>query len=269
MSFFTKEAADLAISTFDDQLQLQVGAHQLRQTRQQDSGVLLSTAVAKADALDSRLRPTQAAKTGAVCLACPLPCTRHSTSVLSLVFTVLPSCRALPQGAATYLSVYYAKKQHDTVNDKESCPARNAKLYFCGTPAGLRRDSILALFSAFGRVRHLQVYTDSYGVLSSGTVTMYSTDEAIAAMDSLDGKVLQSGTAPLKVGRGLLGGGQHVRASCIHHPTLFPAVCQGPWPGSTTLACTPDDLRVVPGAAAQALLLHALPCCPCPPAAHR
>jgi hypothetical protein len=96
--------------------------------------------------------------------------------------------------------VYYAKKQHDTVNDKESCPARNAKLYFCGTPAGLRRDSILALFSAFGRVRHLQVYTDSYGVLSSGTVTMYSTDEAIAAMNSLDGKVLQAGTAPLKVG---------------------------------------------------------------------
>lgn len=103
------------------------------------------------------------------------------------------------QGGANYLSVYYAKKQHDTVNDKESCPARNAKLYFCGTPAGLRRDSILALFSAFGRVRHLQVYTDSYGVLSSGTVTMYSTDEAIAAMNSLDGKVLQAGTAPLKV----------------------------------------------------------------------
>jgi hypothetical protein len=103
------------------------------------------------------------------------------------------------QGGANYLSVYYAKKQHDTTNDKESCPARNAKLYFCGTPAGLRRDSILALFSAFGRVRHLQVYTDSYGVLSSGTVTMYSTDEAIAAMNSLDGKVLQSGTAPLKV----------------------------------------------------------------------
>lgn len=104
------------------------------------------------------------------------------------------------QGAVNYLSVYYAKKQHDTTNDKESCPARNAKLYFCGTPAGLRRDSILALFSAFGRVRHLQVYTDSYGVLSSGTVTMYSTDEAIAAMNSLDGKVLQPGTAPLKVG---------------------------------------------------------------------
>lgn len=103
------------------------------------------------------------------------------------------------QGGANYLSVYYAKKQHDTTNDKESCPARNAKLYFCGTPAGLRRDSILALFSAFGRVRHLQVYTDSYGVLSSGTVTMYSTDEAIEAMNSLDGKVLQPGTAPLKV----------------------------------------------------------------------
>lgn len=104
------------------------------------------------------------------------------------------------QGAVNYLSVYYAKKQHDTVStDKESCPARNAKLYFCGTPPGLRRDSILALFSAFGRVRHLQVYTDSYGVLSSGTVTMYSTDEAIAAMNSLDGKILQPCTAPLKV----------------------------------------------------------------------
>eukprot|EP00775_Hariotina_reticulata_P010349 gene10349-10506_t len=125
VSFFTKEAADLAISTFDDQLQL--------------------------------------------------------------------------QGAATFLSVYYAKKQHDTVQEKESCPARNAKLYFCGTPAGFRRDSILALFSAFGRVRHLQVYTDGYGVLSSGTVTMYSTEEATAAMNSLDGKVLQAGTAPLKV----------------------------------------------------------------------
>lgn len=107
------------------------------------------------------------------------------------------------QGAATYLSVYYAKKQHDTSTvDKESCPARNAKLYFCGTPAGLRRDSILALFSAFGRVRHLQVYTDSYGVLSSGTVTMYSTEEAIAAMNNLDGKVLHTGTAPLKVRAG-------------------------------------------------------------------
>lgn len=80
--------------------------------------------------------------------------------------------RRRAQGAATYLSVYYAKKQHDSGNDHESCPARNAKLYFCGTPAGLRRDSILALFTAFGRVRHLQVYTDSYGVLSSGTVTM-------------------------------------------------------------------------------------------------
>eukprot|EP00878_Enallax_costatus_P004904 GHUV01005159.1.p1 GENE.GHUV01005159.1~~GHUV01005159.1.p1 ORF type:complete len:650 (+),score=223.81 GHUV01005159.1:737-2686(+) len=102
-------------------------------------------------------------------------------------------------GAANNLSVYYAKKQHDQLQDRESCPARNAKLYFCGTPSGFRRDSILALFSAFGRVRHLQVYTDSFGVLSSGTVTMYSTEEATAAMTNLDGKVLQSGTAPLKV----------------------------------------------------------------------
>lgn len=125
VSFGSKEAADLAISTFDDQLQL--------------------------------------------------------------------------PGAANNLSVYYAKKQHDQLQDRESCPARNAKLYFCGTPSGFRRDSILALFSAFGRVRHLQVYTDSFGVLSSGTVTMYSTEEATAAMTNLDGKVLQSGTAPLKV----------------------------------------------------------------------
>jgi RNA recognition motif-containing protein len=134
VSFATKEAADLAISTFDDQLQL--------------------------------------------------------------------------QGSGSSLSVYYAKKQHDShaapVQDKESCPARNAKLYFCGTPSSFRRDSILALFSAFGRVRHLQVYTDSFGVLASGTVTMYSTEEATAAMNSLDGKVLQPGTAPLKVGA-LLG----------------------------------------------------------------
>lgn len=127
MSYASKEAADLAISTFDDQLQL--------------------------------------------------------------------------QGAASSLSVYYAKKQNDNTvtQEKESCPARNAKLYFCGTPSSFRRDSILALFSAFGRVRHLQVYTDSFGVLASGTVTMYSTEEATAAMNSLDGKVLQPGTAPLKV----------------------------------------------------------------------
>ncbi|WIA29342.1 hypothetical protein OEZ86_011847 [Tetradesmus obliquus] len=128
VSFATKEAADLAISTFDDQLQL--------------------------------------------------------------------------QGSGSSLSVYYAKKQHDSNavhSDKESCLARNAKLYFCGTPSSFRRDGILALFSAFGRVRHLQVYTDSFGVLASGTVTMYSTEEATAAMNSLDGKVLQPGTAPLKV----------------------------------------------------------------------
>ncbi|KAF8073034.1 BRN2 [Scenedesmus sp. PABB004] len=102
-------------------------------------------------------------------------------------------------GGGALLSVYYAKKQHDAPAERESCPARNAKLYFCGTPASFRRDSILALFSAFGRVRHLQVYTDSFGVLASGTVTMYSTEEATSAMDSLDGKVLQPGTAPLKV----------------------------------------------------------------------
>jgi RNA recognition motif-containing protein len=147
VSFFTKEAADLAISTFDDQLQL--------------------------------------------------------------------------QGGATFLSVYYAKKQHDTVQEKESCPARNAKLYFCGTPAGFRRDSILALFSAFGRVRHLQVYTDGYGVLSSGTVTMYSTEEATAAMNSLDGKVLQPGTAPLKVrgrwGAASSGGGRSSLSVAARH----------------------------------------------------
>lgn len=102
-------------------------------------------------------------------------------------------------GAMHKLSVYYAKKQHDQLQDRESCPARNAKLYFCGTPSGFKRDSVLALFSAFGRVRHLQVYTDSFGVLSSGTVTMYTTEEATAAMTNLDGKVLQAGTAPLKV----------------------------------------------------------------------
>lgn len=152
VSFATKEAADLAISTFDDQLQL--------------------------------------------------------------------------QGSGSSLSVYYAKKQHDSNaapvhSDKESCPARNAKLYFCGTPSSFRRDSILALFSAFGRVRHLQVYTDSFGVLASGTVTMYSTEEATAAMNSLDGKVLQPGTAPLKVrpdsGRWVLGplaGKEQERSSC-------------------------------------------------------
>jgi hypothetical protein len=149
VSFATKEAADLAISTFDDQLQL--------------------------------------------------------------------------QGSGSSLSVYYAKKQHDSnaapVQDKESCPARNAKLYFCGTPSSFRRDSILALFSAFGRVRHLQVYTDSFGVLASGTVTMYSTEEATAAMNSLDGKVLQPGTAPLKVGAVGSQGGCWVhlqdRSSCL------------------------------------------------------
>jgi hypothetical protein len=110
------------------------------------------------------------------------------------------------------------------VQDKESCPTRNAKLYFCGTPSSFRRDSILALFSAFGRVRHLQVYTDSFGVLASGTVTMYSTEEAIAAMNSLDGKVLQPGTAPLKVGalRGWDGGhsnhaGHSSRSSSSRH----------------------------------------------------
>jgi hypothetical protein len=99
-------------------------------------------------------------------------------------------------GAPGRLSVYYAKKQHTL---KESSPARNAKLYFCGTPAGCKREAILSMFSAFGRVRHLQVYVDSMGGLSSGTVTMFTTTEANAAMEALDGMVLSEGTAPLKV----------------------------------------------------------------------
>ena len=100
------------------------------------------------------------------------------------------------EGSPGRLSVYYAKKQHTL---KESSPARNAKLYFCGTPAGCKREAILSMFSAFGRVRHLQVYVDSMGGLSSGTVTMFTTTEANAAMVALDGMVLSEGTAPLKV----------------------------------------------------------------------
>lgn len=163
----------------------------------------------------------------------------------------------LLQGAANHLSVYYAKKQHDTTNDKESCPARNAKLYFCGTPSGLRRDSILALFSAFGRVRHLQVYTDSYGVLSSGTVTMYSTDEAIEAMNSLDGKVLQPGTAPLKVSQPAHTGPAGV-CSCRRTYPAGPQhaacarACVTQWRGShsssAVVCCGP---AAVPGACVQ------------------
>lgn len=149
----------------------------------------------------------------------------HSKEAADLAISTFDGQLQL-QGGATALSVYYAKKQHDgppggsaaaaadgaaappglapsaggsSGGGTESCHARNAKLYFCGTPAGVRRDSILALFSAFGRVRHLQVYTDSYGVLSSGTVTMYATEEAVAAMAALDGKPLAPGTAPLKV----------------------------------------------------------------------
>lgn len=100
------------------------------------------------------------------------------------------------EGAVGRLSVYYAKKQHSL---KESSPARNAKLYFCGTPPGCKREDIVAMFSAYGRVRHLQVYMDSMGTLSSGTVTMFTAGEAIAAMTALDGVVPQDGTAPLKV----------------------------------------------------------------------
>jgi hypothetical protein len=61
------------------------------------------------------------------------------------------------------------------------------------------RETILKLFSQHGRVRHLQLYADELGTLSSGTVTMFSRTEAATAMLALDGRGLVPGVAPLKV----------------------------------------------------------------------
>ncbi|KAI8477492.1 MAG: hypothetical protein J3K34DRAFT_455294 [Monoraphidium minutum] len=98
------------------------------------------------------------------------------------------------------LSVYYAKRQQDSaaLGAREG-PGRNAKLYFTGVPPGVPREAILKLFSQHGRVRHLQLYADELGALSSGTVTMFSRSEAAGAMAALDGYGLVPGVAPLKV----------------------------------------------------------------------
>lgn len=86
------------------------------------------------------------------------------------------------------MSVYYAKRQQgDAGAAGRDGPGRNAKLYFTGMPPGLAREAMLKLFSAHGRVRHLQLYADDGGALTSGTVTMFSRSEAAAAMDALDG----------------------------------------------------------------------------------
>ncbi|GBF88566.1 hypothetical protein Rsub_01281 [Raphidocelis subcapitata] len=86
------------------------------------------------------------------------------------------------------MSVYYAKRQQgDAGGAGRDGPGRNAKLYFTGMPPGLAREAMLKLFSAHGRVRHLQLYADDGGALTSGTVTMFSRSEAAAAMDALDG----------------------------------------------------------------------------------
>jgi hypothetical protein len=61
------------------------------------------------------------------------------------------------------------------------------------------REAILKLFSQHGRVRHLQLYADDLGSLNSGTVTMFSRSEAVAAMAAVDGSLLVPGVAPLKV----------------------------------------------------------------------
>ncbi|GBF95624.1 CUG-BP- and ETR-3-like factor [Raphidocelis subcapitata] len=98
------------------------------------------------------------------------------------------------------MSVYYAKRQQDSAaSGAREGPARNAKLYFTGVPSGVPREAILKLFSAHGRVRHLQLYADDLGALSSGTVTMFSRNEAVTAMAALDGAGLVPGVAPLKV----------------------------------------------------------------------
>ena len=98
------------------------------------------------------------------------------------------------------MSVYYAKRQQDSAaSGAREGPARNAKLYFTGVPSCVPREAILKLFSAHGRVRHLQMYADDLGALSSGTVTMFSRNEAVAAMAALDNAGLVPGVAPLKV----------------------------------------------------------------------
>jgi hypothetical protein len=69
-------------------------------------------------------------------------------------------------------------------------------------PPGVPRDSMLKLFSQHGRVRHLQLYADDLGALTSGTVTMFSRNEAATAMAALDGAALSPGAPgapPLKV----------------------------------------------------------------------
>lgn len=104
------------------------------------------------------------------------------------------------QPGGELMSVYYAKRQQDSAaSGAREGPARNAKLYFTGVPSGVPREAILKLFSAHGRVRHLQLYADDLGALSSGTVTMFSRNEAVAAMLALDGAALMAGVTPLKV----------------------------------------------------------------------
>jgi hypothetical protein len=78
-------------------------------------------------------------------------------------------------------------------------PSPPPQLYFTGVPTGVLRETILKLFSQHGRVRHLQLYADDLGALTSGTVTMFSRNEAVTAMAALDGVALVPGVAPLKV----------------------------------------------------------------------
>jgi hypothetical protein len=101
------------------------------------------------------------------------------------------------QPGGELMSVYYAKRQQgDGAAAAREGPGRNAKLYFTHMPAGLAREAMLKLFSQHGRVRHLQLYADDGGALTSGTVTMFSRHEAAAAMAALDGAALAGPGAP-------------------------------------------------------------------------
>ena len=68
----------------------------------------------------------------------------------------------------------------------------NTKIYFSNLPNTVTENELMDLFSAYGNVANIHIATDR-----AGFVTMITPEGARAALESLNGKALASGTLTL------------------------------------------------------------------------
>jgi RNA recognition motif-containing protein len=68
----------------------------------------------------------------------------------------------------------------------------NTKIYFDNLPASVTEKDLIDLFSAHGNVVNAHIATDR-----TGAVTMVTAEGARAALQSLNGKILGTGTLTL------------------------------------------------------------------------